>query len=246
MNTTRREALLTIGLATGALATGIPGRALAADAPADVLASKYPFVLPPLPYNVDAMEPFIDARTMEIHHDKHHAAYVTNLNAAMEKAPDEVKAMTLGQLLTNLSKLPENLQAPVRNNGGGHANHSFFWNILKKEAPTPRGVFGDAFETAFGGMDGFKEKWDAAAKGVFGSGWAWMIKDGNGKLTIVTTPNQDTPISSGVTPLLGIDVWEHAYYLKYQNRRPDYITAFYNVIHWEAVASRFGETAKVA
>jgi Fe-Mn family superoxide dismutase len=198
------------------------------------------FTLPPLPYANDALEPYIDAQTMEIHHDKHHNAYVTNLNTALEKYPD-LQNLSLEELLANnASAVPEDIRAAVRNNGGGHSNHSFFWQILaKNEGGAPSGALGDAINQKFGSYDAFKAEFKKAATGRFGSGWAWLIVDNDGTVSITSTPNQDTPIMEGKTPLLGLDVWEHAYYLKYQNRRPDYVDAFWNVVNWAEVGNRY-------
>jgi Fe-Mn family superoxide dismutase len=197
------------------------------------------FTLPPLPYPNDALEPHIDARTMEIHHDKHHQAYVNNLNAAIEKAP-ELANKSLDDLMRSINSVPEAVRTAVRNNGGGHWNHSMFWDIMgPKKGGEPAGKLADAIKSAFGDFSKFKEQFAAAAAGRFGSGWAWLIKDG-GKLSITSTPNQDNPLMDGKTPILGLDVWEHAYYLKYQNKRPDYVTAWWNVVDWDAVAKRFG------
>jgi superoxide dismutase, Fe-Mn family len=197
--------------------------------------------LPPLPYPFDALEPHIDARTMEIHHGKHHQAYVNNLNAALEKAP-EAQNKPLEELLGNLNAVPESIRTTVRNNGGGHWNHSFFWQIMgPKAGGEPSGALGTAIKSTFAGFDKFKEQFSAAGVGRFGSGWAWLLSDG-GKLSITSTPNQDNPLMEGKRPgqvILGIDVWEHAYYLKYQNRRPDYITAWWNVVNWTEVGRRF-------
>jgi Fe-Mn family superoxide dismutase len=199
------------------------------------------FTLPPLPYDFAALEPHIDAKTMEIHHDKHHQAYVNNLNAAIVKAP-ELQGKSIEELLKNVNNAPESVRTAVRNNGGGHWNHSFFWQIMgPKAGGEPTGALGDAIKSSFGGFDKFKEQFAAAAAGRFGSGWAWLVNDG-GKLSITSSPNQDNPLMEGKSPnsvLLGIDVWEHAYYLKYQNRRPDYVTAWWNVVNWGAVGKRF-------
>ncbi len=196
--------------------------------------------LPPLPYPATALEPHIDAQTMEIHHGKHHNAYVTNLNAALEKAP-ELADLPIDQLIRDLNKVPDAIRTAVRNNGGGHWNHSFFWQIMAPSAGgAPSGKLADAMNSAFGGFEKFKEQFAAAGVGRFGSGWAWLNNEG-GKLTISSTPNQDNPIMDGKpAPILGIDVWEHAYYLKYQNRRPDYIKAWWNVVNWSEVEKRFG------
>ncbi|MFZ6010000.1 MAG: superoxide dismutase [Bacteroidota bacterium] len=199
------------------------------------------FTLPALPYAFNALEPHIDARTMEIHHGKHHNAYVTNLNNAI--AGTDAEKLGIEDILKNISKYP----AAVRNNGGGHYNHSLFWTLMAPNAGgAPTGALADAINSAFGNFDEFKTKFAAAGAGRFGSGWAWLIVDGNGKLQITSTPNQDNPLMDVAevkgTPLLGLDVWEHAYYLNYQNRRPDYITAWWNVVNWNEVAKRF--TAK--
>ena len=198
--------------------------------------------LPPLPYAFEALEPHIDAQTMQIHHGKHHQAYVTNLNAALEKAP-ELQDRPLEQLLADLNAVPEAVRGAVRNNGGGHWNHSFFWTIMAPNAQAePDGPLADAIRGSFGDLAAFKTQWGAAATGRFGSGWVWLLRDGS-KLTITSSPNQDNPIMDGRAPgdiLLGLDVWEHAYYLRYQNRRPDYVTAWWNVVNWGEVAKRFG------
>ena len=197
-----------------------------------------PFQLPALGYAYDALEPFIDTQTMQIHHDKHHAAYVANLNAAVADLPDIAK-MSVEWILADLSKVPEAARTKIRNNGGGHANHSLFWTLLKKnENGKPVSDLAAAIDKDLGGFDSFKKNFTAAATGVFGSGWAWLIyKDG--KLQITSLPNQDSPISSAHTPLLGLDVWEHAYYLKYQNVRASYIAAFFNIVNWDAVNDLF-------
>jgi Fe-Mn family superoxide dismutase len=199
-----------------------------------------PFTLPPLPYGFDALEPFIDKTTMEIHHGKHHAAYVTNVNKALESAPD-LAGKSLEQLLAkNAALAPEAIRTAVRNNGGGHLNHSMFWTIMgPKAGGQPTGKLAEAIQSVFGGFDQFKEKFGAAAMGRFGSGWAWLIKDASGKLDISSTANQDNPIMEGKSPVMGIDVWEHAYYLKYQNRRAEYISAWWNVVNWKEVEKRF-------
>ena len=197
-----------------------------------------PFTLPALPYAYDALEPHIDARTMEIHHTKHHQAYVNNLNAALEKAP-QLEGKSLDDLMKGINSVPEAVRTAVRNNGGGHWNHSMFWELMgPKKGGEPKGRIADAIKSSFGDFAKFKEQFGAAATGRFGSGWAWLIDEGNGKLSITSTPNQDNPLMDGKKPILGLDVWEHAYYLKYQNRRPDYIAAWWNVVNWEAVAKR--------
>jgi len=201
------------------------------------------FELPQLPYAFDALEPHIDAQTMQIHHGKHHQAYVNNLNAAIEKAP-ELQGKSLEELLANLNAAPESVRTAVRNNGGGHWNHSMFWTIMgPKGGGEPSGALADAISSSFGDFSKFKEQFGAAAAGRFGSGWAWLVRQG-GKLAITSTPNQDNPLMEGASPkdvILGLDVWEHAYYLKYQNRRPDYIGAWWNVVDWNAAAQRFGK-----
>jgi Fe-Mn family superoxide dismutase len=197
------------------------------------------FSLPALPYANDALEPHIDARTMEIHHTKHHQAYVNNLNAAIEKAP-ELQGKSLDDLMRGINSVPEAVRAAVRNNGGGHWNHSLFWELMgANKGGEPKGKLADAITSAFGDFGKFKEQFAAAGTGRFGSGWAWLISDG-GKLSIMSTPNQDNPLMDGKTAILGLDVWEHAYYLKYQNKRPDYIAAWWNVVNWDAVAKRLG------
>ena len=196
------------------------------------------FQLPDLPYAFDALEPHIDARTMEIHHDKHHAAYVKNLNGALEGHAD-LAGKSIEDLLKNLDGLPEKIRTAVRNNGGGHANHSLFWDIMGPGGGgAPTGDLADAITRDFGGLENLQQKVNAAGAGQFGSGWAWLVKSG-GKLEVISTANQDNPLSQGKTPLLGVDVWEHAYYLHYQNRRPDYLKAWWNVVQWDKVAARF-------
>jgi Fe-Mn family superoxide dismutase len=192
------------------------------------------FTLPSLPYPADALEPHIDKTTMEIHHGKHHAAYVNNLNKALESAPD-LQSKTVEELLAgNLAAIPEAIKTAVRNNGGGHANHSLFWKLLSaKGGGAPKGEIENVITATFGGFDSFKEKFNAAASTRFGSGWAWLVKDKGGKFEILSTANQDSPLMDGKKPILGLDVWEHAYYLKYQNRRPDYIAAWWNVVNWD-------------
>ena len=197
------------------------------------------FALPPLPYDYAALEPHIDARTMEIHHTKHHQAYVNNLNAALEKAPD-FQQKSLDDIIANVSKVPEAVRTAVRNNAGGHWNHSMFWLIMSpKGGGDPSGNLGDAVAKSFGDVAKLKEQFNAAAASRFGSGWAWLVADGSGALKIESTPNQDNPAMDGRYPILGLDVWEHAYYLKYQNRRADYISAWWNVVNWPEVAKRY-------
>jgi superoxide dismutase, Fe-Mn family len=197
------------------------------------------FTLPPLGYDYAALEPHIDARTMEIHHTKHHQTYVTNLNAAVDKTP-ELAGKSLDWLLQNLPSVPEGVRAAVRNNGGGHWNHSFFWQIIgPKAGGDPTGTVADAIKSSFGDFGKLKEQVNAAGLARFGSGWAWVVADKGGKLSIESSANQDTPFSDKKTPILGVDVWEHAYYLKYQNRRADYLAAWWNVVNWAEVTKRF-------
>ncbi len=204
------------------------------------------YQLPPLPYAYDALEPYIDTLTMQIHHDKHHAAYLTNLNKALESAP-ALLAMPAEALLKDLNVLPEAIRTAVRNNGGGYVNHNFFWESMAPNAgsePAARSAVGAAITAAFGNFAGFKEKFAAACVGRFGSGWGWLSLDKNGMPVVHSTPNQDSPLSEGMVPLLGCDVWEHAYYLKYQNRRADYVTAWWNVVSWAKVEERFSAARK--
>lgn len=198
------------------------------------------FTLPELPFPTDALEPHIDAKTMEIHHGKHHAAYVSKLNAAVEGT--EFADKKICELISNLDALPENIRGAVQNNGGGHYNHALFWSILSADGGgTPTGELADAINEAFGSFEDFKAQFSNAAATRFGSGWAWLVSEG-GKLSVSSSPNQDSPKMEGKTPIMGLDVWEHAYYLNYQNRRPDYIEAFFNVIDWNAVSERYAAT----
>ncbi|MCL4244786.1 MAG: superoxide dismutase [Candidatus Dadabacteria bacterium] len=201
-----------------------------------------PFELPKLPYAYDALEPHIDARTMDIHYNKHHQTYVNNLNAAIEKHP-ELGGKSVEELVANLGAVPEDIRTAVRNNGGGHLNHSLFWPMMAPNAGgSPSGDLAAAIDKAFGSLDAFKGEFAKAATGRFGSGWAWLVVDKGGNLVVTSTPNQDNPISEGLKPVLGLDVWEHAYYLNYQNRRPDYITAWWNVVNWEQAASNYASS----
>ncbi len=238
----RRQALKTTALVSAAFAT-VPG-AIAQTTPAVASATPAgPFTLPPLPYAFDALEPHIDARTMEIHHDKHHAAYVANLNKAVADHPAAGKK-SVEEMVANLNALPEKIRTAVRNNGGGHYNHSLFWQMMKKNGGgEPKGELLRAIEKSFGGFNAFKESLGKAGLGQFGSGWAWLAYS-NGKLAIHATPNQDSPLAQGAQILLGLDVWEHAYYLKYQNKRADYIAAWWNVVNWDFVAERYAQFAK--
>ena len=200
------------------------------------------FQLPPLPYPSDALEPYIDKQTMEIHHGKHHGAYVTNLNKALEPYPDLQKKSVQDLLRNNLASVPEAIRTPVRNNGGGHHNHSMFWTILdpRKSNAKPIGNLARAIDSTFGSFDKFKEQFSAGAMGRFGSGWAWLLKSGN-KIEITSTANQDSPLMENKHPVMGLDVWEHAYYLKYQNRRADYVSAWWNIVNWQEIENRFNK-----
>lgn len=198
------------------------------------------FELPKLPYAYDALEPHIDARTMEIHHSKHHQGYTNNLNAALEKHPD-LASKSAEDLLKDLNAVPEDIRTAVRNNGGGFVNHKQFWTAMSPDGGgAPSGALASAIDSAFGGFEAFKDAFSKAGATRFGSGWAWLSKDSSGGLVVSSTPNQDSPLSEGLAPLLGLDVWEHAYYLNYQNRRGDYIAAWWNVVNWDEIAARFG------
>ena len=223
---TRRDILKLAG--SGALGVAMSGLSLADDGK---------FKLPPLPYAEDALEPHVDARTMGIHHGKHHAGYTSKLNAAIEGS--DLVGVSIEEILADLNAVPEDIRTAVRNNGGGYANHSLFWQIMHPAGGgEPEGELAEAINSAFGGFAEFKATFSAAAAGVFGSGWAWLVAD-QGALSVSATPNQDTPLMEGLVPILGLDVWEHAYYLHYQNRRADYISAFFNVIHWDRVAELY-------
>lgn len=242
---TRRQAIKTTALASAALAT-LPGAIAQPITPINTgqplitTTASGPFTLPPLPYAYDALEPHIDARTMEIHHDKHHAAYVANLNKAVADFPDLGKK-SVEDLLKDLNSVPEKIRPAVRNQGGGHYNHSLFWQMMKKGGGgEPTGELAKAIDIAFGSFSAFKDNFTKAALGQFGSGWAWLVFD-DSALKIEPMPNQDSPLSSGRTPLLGLDVWEHAYYLKYQNKRADYITAWFNVVNWDFASERYAK-----
>ena len=223
-----------------AAGTPQPAVPVAAPSPASA-AAPGAFVLPPLPYAYEALAPHIDAETMRLHHDKHHAAYVAKLNDAVTAAP-ALAGKSVEELLRDLSRVPESVRTAVRNQGGGHANHSLFWtSMTPTPSGPPQGKLAGAIQAQFGSFDGLREQLARSAAGVFGSGWAWLTLDGGRKLLVESLPNQDSPISSGQTPLLGLDVWEHAYYLKYQNRRADYVQAFLNIVDWAAVGRRYEE-----
>jgi len=197
------------------------------------------FELPPLPYDYSALEPYIDTQTMQIHHDKHHQAYVTNVNNALQ-GHDQLAAMPVDDLLRNIKQVPESIRTAVQNNAGGHSNHSMFWNIMQPNGGgEPTGNLASAIQQAFGSFDAFKTAFNDAGTKRFGSGWAWLVLDTNGKLQVISTANQDSPLMSGMYPVMGNDVWEHAYYLKYQNRRPEYLNAWWNVVNWDAIAHRY-------
>lgn len=197
------------------------------------------YVVPPLPYGYDALEPYIDKETMTLHHDKHHAAYVTNLNAAIEKHP-ELGSKSAEDLIRDLNAIPEDIRTAVRNNGGGHVNHSMFWTIMgPNRGGEPKGALADEMRKTFGDFESFKKLFVDAGTKQFGSGWVWLCRGRDGKLSVTSTPNQDNPMSSGFWPVMGNDVWEHAYYLKYQNRRPEYLNAWWNVVNWDEVSKRF-------
>jgi Fe-Mn family superoxide dismutase len=232
---TRRQALQRAAV-IAAGASMFP-RFLNAAAPAAPAAPDGPFKLPPLPYPADSLEPHIDAQTMTIHHDRHHAAYVANLNKALA-GHDALANKSIEQIVRNLDEAPEAIRTAVRNQGGGHLNHSLFWLMMHKGGGQPKGALAKAIDTRFGSFDKFKADFTDAAMKVFGSGWAWLVLS-QGKLDITSRPNQDSPLTQGLNPLLGVDVWEHAYYLKYQNKRADYVAAFFNVINWDFVAERF-------
>ena len=197
------------------------------------------FELPPLPYDYNALEPYIDAQTMQIHHDKHHQAYVTNLNNALQ-GQDQLASMSVDDLLRNINQVPDSIRTAVRNNAGGHSNHTMFWNIMKPNGGgQPTGDLASAIQQVFGSFDAFKAALNDAGTKRFGSGWAWLVLDSSGKLQVISTANQDSPLMDGLYPVMGNDVWEHAYYLKYQNRRPEYLNAWWNVVNWDEVARRY-------
>ena len=238
---TRRQAIKTTALASAAFAT-LPGAIAQTNSTAPAAAPSGPFTLPPLPYAYDALEPHVDEQTMQIHHDKHHAAYIANLNKAVTTGLPTTVTPTIEILLKDLNAVPESIRTAVRNNGGGHYNHSLFWQMMKKGGGgEPTGDLAKAIDTAFGSFSTFKDNLAKAGVGQFGSGWAWLVLDGSA-LKIEPMANQDSPLSSGKTPLLGVDVWEHAYYLKYQNKRADYITAWWNVVNWDFVADRYAKS----
>ncbi|MGA9071493.1 MAG: superoxide dismutase [Terracidiphilus sp.] len=238
----RRTAIKHMGGAAGALllTEALSGQALAAGQAATPPTGA--FTLPPLPYAYDALEPYIDAETMHLHHDKHHQSYVNNLNAAVAAHP-ELAGKSVEELVAKLNSWPEAARAAVRNQGGGHANHSFWWPTLGKGGSAPIGELAKAIDAKFGSLSGFQEKLTAAALSVFGSGWAWLVKLPDGTVAIETTPNQDSPLTAGHKPVLTVDVWEHAYYLKYQNRRAEYVKAYFQALNWDYVSGQFAQKA---
>ena len=240
----RRSALKGLGLTAGLVVTGnaFELNSLAQTTPAQTAASTgAPFTLPPLPYAYDALEPYIDGTTMHLHHDKHHASYVDKLNAAVAGHPD-LGAKKVEELVADLSAVPEDLRAAIRNQGGGHANHSFWWLILSANGgAAPKGELAKDIDGTFGSLEKFQDQFSKAAGSVFGSGWAWLTLSHEGTLKIETSANQDSPLSSGRTPILGLDVWEHAYYLKYQNRRPEYVSAFFHIVNWGFVSGQYAD-----
>lgn len=229
--------------ASGIAAGSANPQAAAAPAAAPAPAPTGPYTLPPLPYAYDALEPYFDAETMHLHHDKHHQSYVDKLNIAVAGHPD-LASRTVFELVANLDAVPMSLLTAIRNQGGGHANHSFWWETLGKGGSAPTGELAKAIDANFGSFSGLQEKLTGAATGVFGSGWAWLVVLPNGALEITTTPNQDSPLSVGQKPVIGIDVWEHAYYLKYKNKRPDYVKAYFSVVNWDGVSARFADGKK--
>jgi Fe-Mn family superoxide dismutase len=237
----RRTAIKQLGGVTSALLLAETMQGAGAGQAAAAAASG-PFTLPGLPYAYEALEPSFDAETMHLHHDKHHQAYVNNLNAAVAAHP-ELAVKTLDELVVGWSTLPETARAAVRNNAGGHANHSFWWPTLGKGGAAPAGELAKAIDAKFGTLSAFQDKLTDAAMHVFGSGWAWLVKMPDGTLAIESTPNQDSPLTSGHKPVLGVDVWEHAYYLKYQNKRADYVKAFFQVVNWDYVSGQFAQKA---
>jgi len=238
----RRTAIKALGGAASALLLTDTLRANPQAPAAAPAPPSGPFTLPPLPYAYDALEPSFDAVTMHLHHDKHHLAYVNNLNVAVAAHP-ELAGKSLDDLMVNLNSLPESARTAVRNNGGGDANHSFWWPTLGKGGAAPTGELAKAIDAKFGSLGGFQDKLTDAAMHVFGSGWAWLVKLPDGSVAIESTPNQDSPLTAGHKPVLGVDVWEHAYYLKYQNKRADYVKAFFTVVNWDYVSGQFAQKA---
>jgi Fe-Mn family superoxide dismutase len=248
MTLNRRNFLMLLGAATGTAALGsFPSAVSALSEPLarnKQAMEEGPFKLPPLPYAYDALEPHIDKATMQFHHDKHHAAYVRNLNNAIKKYP-QLKEMSAEDLIRNLDSVPEDIRTTVRNNGGGHINHSMFWEIMSPDGGgEPKGAIAKAIQTNFGSVEAFKKAFNEAGSKQFGSGWAWLVLDKDGKLQVMNTPNQDSPLLMGAMPIMGNDVWEHAYYLNYQNRRGDYLNEWWNVVNWDEVNKRYEQAMK--
>ena len=240
----RREVMKAMGMTAIAGLCGLDLKTVSAQTQPTGSSAAAPYSVPPLRYSYDALEPYIDTETMHLHHDKHHAAYVKNLNAALADHPDLAK-LPVEDLVRHLDRVPETIRTTVRNNGGGHANHSFFWQVMQKNSPgKPKAELAKAIDTRFGSFSSFQQQFTKAALSVFGSGWAWLSLDDKRQLSIETAPNQDSPWMAGRTPILGIDVWEHAYYLKYQNIRADYIAAFYKVISWDFANQRFQDSLR--
>ncbi|GET39882.1 superoxide dismutase [Microseira wollei] len=244
MTLTRRSFVYLLGASVGAVTIGACKASGDNLGGTDVAQSTTNYVeLPPLPYAYDALEPHIDARTMQIHHDKHHAAYVTNLNAAIAKYP-QLKTQSLKALLKDINTVPKDIRTTVRNNGGGHDNHSMFWSIMKPNGGgEPTGAIASAIQQSFGSFDNFKKQFNAAGTKRFGSGWVWLVRTKDGKLQVTSTANQDSPLIEGNYPIMGNDVWEHAYYLKYQNRRAEYLDAWWNVLNWDEINKRFAQAS---
>jgi superoxide dismutase, Fe-Mn family len=241
MNLNRRHFLFLLGASTGAFALDTDAFAQNAPSGTQTRPNAGAIQLPPLPYAYEALEPHIDAATMRFHHDKHHAAYVKNLNAALDKHPD-LKSKSVESLLVNLDSVPEDIRKIVCNNGGGHVNHSMFWRIMKPQGGgEPTGAIASAIDQNFGNFAAFKKQFNEAGAARFGSGWVWLVHNQDNKLEVTTTANQDSPISEGLYPIMGNDVWEHAYYLKYQNRRADYLDAWWNVLNWDEINQRFAQ-----
>ena len=237
----RRQAVATTLLSGAAFSLITKSSSRAEETKASAPVANGPFTVPPLGYAYDALEPYIDAETMQLHHDKHHTAYVTKLNEALADDGKDYAKMSIEELLTGLSAMPEAVQKAVRNQGGGHYNHTLFWQMLKKDGGAPSEALAAAINKSFGSIEEFWKKFGEAATKQFGSGWAWLVVDADKKLAVVSTPNQNSPITDKQTPLLGLDVWEHAYYLKYRNKRPDYIAAFPKIVNWEFVNSRYAK-----
>lgn len=242
MTLNRRNFLFLLGASVGAVTIGAcEASASSPEAKSNIAENTGIIELPPLPYAYNALEPYIDERTMQFHHDKHHAAYIKNLNDALNKHP-ELKSKSVEEILRDIKSVPEDIRTTVRNNGGGHVNHSMFWKIMKPNGGgEPTGAIASAIKTTFGSFENFKKQFNEAGNKQFGSGWVWLVRTSTGKLQIMTTPNQDSPLMEGHYPIMGNDVWEHAYYLKYQNRRGDYLAAWWNVVNWDEINQRYAQ-----